>query len=145
MKGYLNNDAETNHTLKQGWIHTGDIGYFDEDENIYISDRLKELIKVKGYQVAPAELEDVIRSIPEVTDVAVIGIDCPRNGEVPRAYVVSSSAALEGKQIKSFVASKLSPYKQLEGGVVFVKEIPKSAAGKILRKDLKADYVKKGF
>eukprot|EP00092_Neocalanus_flemingeri_P080749 GFUD01100762.1.p1 GENE.GFUD01100762.1~~GFUD01100762.1.p1 ORF type:complete len:572 (+),score=152.27 GFUD01100762.1:60-1775(+) len=144
MKGYLNNEIETEHTLREGWIHTGDIGYFDEDENIYISDRLKELIKVKGYQVAPAELEDVIRSIAEVTDVAVIGVDCPRNGEVPRAYVVSSSTALEGKQIKSFVASKLSPYKQLEGGVVFVKEIPKSAAGKILRKDLKAEYMKQG-
>ena len=100
---------------------------------------------MKGYQVAPAELEDVIRSIPEVTDVAVIGIDCPRNGEVPRAYVVSSSATLDKKQIKSFVASKLSPYKHLQGGVVFIAEIPKSAAGKILRKNLKAEYLKQGI
>ena len=144
MKGYLNNDAETKHTMRDGWIHTGDIGYYDQDENIYISDRLKELIKVKGYQVAPAELEDVIRSIPEVTDVAVIGIDCPRNGEAPRAYVVSSSPDLDEKRIQSFVASKLSPYKHLEGGVVLVTEIPKSPAGKILRKDLKADYLKNG-
>jgi len=144
MKGYLNNEAETKHTLREGWIHTGDIGYFDQEENIFISDRLKELIKVKGFQVAPAELEDVIRSIPEVTDVAVIGIECPRNGEVPRAYVVTSTPDLDEKKIQAFVASKLSPYKHLEGGVQMVKEIPKSAAGKILRKDLKASYVKTG-
>jgi len=145
MKGYLNNDTETKHTMRDGWIHTGDIGYFDEDENIFISDRLKELIKVKGYQVAPAELEDVIRSIPEVTDVAVIGIDCPRNGEVPRAYVVTSASDLNEEQIKSFVASKLSPYKHLQGGVKYVKEIPKSPAGKILRKDLKKDFLESGI
>jgi len=144
MKGYLNNEAETRHTLRDGWIHTGDIGYYDTDENIYISDRLKELIKVKGFQVAPAELEDVIRSIPEVTDVGVIGIDCARNGEVPRAYVVTSTQDVGEKQIKDFVASKLSPYKHLEGGVELVKEIPKSAAGKILRKDLKERYIKTG-
>merc|ERR1719150_3560919 len=87
MMGYFNNQAETDNTLKDGWLHTGDICY-----------RLKELIKVKGLQVAPAELEDVIRSIPEVTDVAVIGIECPRNGEVPRAYVVTSTPDLDEKK-----------------------------------------------
>ena len=75
------------------------VGY-DQDENIYISDRFKELIRVKGYQVVPAELEDVIRSIPEVADVAVIGIDCPRNGEAPCAYVVSSAPDLDEKTNK---------------------------------------------
>ena len=144
MKGYLNNEAETRHTLRDGWIHTGDIGYFDHDENIFISDRLKELIKVKGFQVAPAELEDVIRGIPEVTDVAVIGVDCPRNGEVPRAYVVTSTPDVDEKKIQTFVANKLSPYKHLAGGVQIVKEIPKSAAGKILRKDLKERFLKTG-
>jgi len=145
MKGYLNNDVETMHTLRDGWIHTGDIGYFDEEENVYISDRLKELIKVKGYQVAPAELEDVIRGIPEVTDVAVIGIDCPKNGEIPRAYVVSSTPEINEEKIKSTVASKLSSYKHLEGGVSLVKEIPKSAAGKILRRDIKAEFLRSGI
>ena len=141
MMGYFNNQAETDNTLKEGWLHTGDIGYFDNNGNVYICDRLKELIKVKGYQVAPAELEDVIRSLPEVTDVAVIGIDDERDGEVPRAYVVSSSSDLTSSKVEEHVAQSLSAYKHLKGGVAFVKEIPKSAAGKILRKDLKVQYL----
>ena len=95
-------------------------------------------------QVAPAELEDVIRSIPEVTDVAVIGIEHERDGEVPRAYVVTSSSELSPGQVENFVAERLSKFKHLKGGVAFVKEIPKSAAGKILRKDLKAQYLEDG-
>merc|ERR1719507_1904792 len=83
-------------------LHTGDIGYYDHSGNIYICDRLKELIKVKGLQVAPAELEDVIRSIPEVTDVAVIGIDHDRDGEVPRAYVVTSGPELIPSQVENY-------------------------------------------
>ena len=91
-------------------------------------------------QVAPAELEDTIRRMPEVKDVAVIGIDDERAGELPRAYVVRGSEDLEEDTIKEFVASQLSKHKHLEGGVEFVQEIPKSAAGKILRKDIKAMY-----
>merc|ERR1719219_2144422 len=98
--GYFNNQAETDNTLRDGWLHTGDIGYYDQSGNVYICDRLKELIKVKGFQVPPAELEDVIRSIPEVTDVAVIGIEDERDGEVPRAYVVSSSPELTDCHVK---------------------------------------------
>merc|ERR1719397_798357 len=145
MMGYLHNQAETDKTLRDGWLHTGDIGYYDNTGNVYICDRLKELIKVKGFQVAPAELEDVIRSIPEVTDVAVIGIEDERDGELPRAYVVSSSAELTASHVKEHVAEKLSTFKHLKGGVAFVKEIPKSAAGKILRKDLKAQYLQQGW
>ena len=145
MMGYFNNQAATEDTLKEGWLHTGDIGYYDQAGNVYICDRLKELIKVKGMQVAPAELEDVIRSIPEVTDVAVIGIEHERDGEVPRAYVVTSSSQLSPGQVENFVAERLSKFKHLKGGVAFVKEIPKSAAGKILRKDLKAQYLKDGL
>merc|ERR1712059_159151 len=92
--GYLNNEAATKETIVDGWLHTGDIGHYDQDENIFIVDRLKELIKVKGFQVAPAELEDTIRGLKDVQDVAVIGIPCPRNGEIPRAYVVASNARL---------------------------------------------------
>jgi len=135
-------EEATRETIKDGWLHTGDIGYYDQGENLFIVDRLKELIKVKGYQVAPAELEDVIRSIPEATDVAVIGVDDDRYGEVPRAYVVRSSSSLQEADVAQHVASRLSPYKHLKGGVEFVDTIPKSAAGKILRKDLKSDYVK---
>ena len=75
MMGYFNNQAETDNTLKGGWLHTGDIGYYDHSGNVYICDRLKELIKVKGLQVAPAELENTIRSMEGVVDVAVIGSD----------------------------------------------------------------------
>jgi len=142
MLGYLNREEETRNTIKDGWLHTGDIGYYDQGENLFIVDRLKELIKVKGLQVAPAEIEDIIRAIPEVTDVAVIGVPCDRKGEVPRAYVVRDGSSLSEEDVSKSVESKLSSYKHLEGGVEFVQSIPKSAAGKILRKDLREEYRK---
>ena len=98
---------------------------------------MKDLIKVKGYQVAPAELEDVIRGIPEVIDVAVIGIPDERNGEVPKAFIVTESGSLKAQHIEHFVEEKLSNYKKLRGGVEFVKSIPKTPSGKILKKNLK--------
>jgi len=143
MPGYLKNDAATAETLIGGWIHTGDIGYYDQAGNVFIVDRKKELIKVKGLQVAPAELENLIRSLEGVMDVAVIGIPDDRAGEIPRAYVVKADANLEEKDVQVFVAKALSKHKHLVGGVEFVKEIPKSAAGKILRKDLRAAYEKR--
>jgi len=143
MPGYLNNPKATNETIIDGWLHSGDIGYYDKDGNVFIVDRLKELIKVKGLQVAPAELEDLIRGIPGVKDVAVIGIDDAKAGEVPRAYVVKDDAELTEDSVKENVAGKLSAHKHLAGGVEFIQEIPKSAAGKILRKDLKEAYNKR--
>lgn len=121
-------------------LHTGDIGYYDDGGNLFIVDRLKELIKVKGFQVAPAELEDVIRSIPEASDVAVIGVPSDRQGEVPRAYVVRSDPNLTEDMVAAVVADRLSPFKHLAGGVQFVDSIPKSAAGKILKKELRDDF-----
>ena len=109
---------------------------------MYIEDRKKELIKVKGLQVAPAELENIIRGIPGVMDVAVIGIPNERAGEVPRAYVVKKSEDLQELTIINSIAWQLSEHKHLAGGVKFVEAIPKSAAGKILRKDLRAAYQK---
>ena len=95
---------------------------------------------MKGLQVAPAELENTIRGIPGVMDVAVIGIPNERAGEVPRAYIVKSSDDLKEETIINTIAEQLSKHKHLAGGVEFVDAIPKSAAGKILRKDLKAAY-----
>jgi len=143
MKGYFNNDKATQETLFDGWIHTGDIGYYDENHALFIVDRKKELIKVKGLQVAPAELENLIRGMKGVADVAVIGIPDERSGEIPRAYVVKSQDEITDKDIIDQVAIALSKHKHLAGGVEFIDAIPKSAAGKILRKDLKAAFAAK--
>ncbi|XP_076034360.1 uncharacterized protein LOC143021048 isoform X2 [Oratosquilla oratoria] len=140
MKGYYHNEKATKDTIDEdGWLHTGDIAKMDEDKNVFIVDRLKELIKVKGLQVAPAELEDILRRHPTVADVAVIGIPDERAGELPRAYVVASSNSSPCQDtLASYVADIVAPHKKLAGGVHFVDQIPKSPTGKILRRELKA-------
>merc|ERR1712198_244917 len=141
MKGYLNNKKATYETINYGWLHTGDIGYYDEDGYFFIVDRLKELIRVKGYQVAPAELEDMLRTMDGVKDVAVIGIPHDETGEAPRAYIVRNEKSLiTSKDVYDFVATRSAPYKQLVGGIEFMEQIPRSHSGKILRKDLRAMY-----
>ncbi|EPB77084.1 AMP-binding enzyme [Ancylostoma ceylanicum] len=138
MKGYLNRPEATAEMIdSEGWLHTGDIGFVDEKGQTFIVDRLKELIKVKGLQVAPAELEDILLSHKEIHDAAVIGVPDEKTGEKPRAYVVSASKNLTEADVKRFVEEKVSTYKFLTGGVVFVKEIPKSPSGKILRRFLR--------
>ncbi|CAL8097190.1 unnamed protein product [Orchesella dallaii] len=144
MKGYFNNDKATAETIdSEGWLHTGDIGLFDKDECFWIVDRMKELIKVKGLQVAPSELEDMLRTHPDVADVAVIGIPDERAGELPRAYIVRKNDALSENAVKDFIAEKVSEHKKLAGGVEFLTAIPKAASGKILRRELKALYLSK--
>ena len=147
MKGYLNNEKATSETIREGnWLHSGDIAYYDESLRFYIVDRLKELIKVKGFQVAPAELEDLIRSHADVKDVAVIGIPDNVKGEVPLAFIVTTEENVNSETIKEsvhkFVNEHVAEYKQLVGGIRIVENIPKSASGKILRKDLKALFTK---
>ncbi|KPJ20010.1 putative 4-coumarate--CoA ligase 3 [Papilio machaon] len=139
MKGYWNNEAATRETVdNEGWLHTGDVAYYDEDHYFYIVDRTKELIKVKGNQVSPTEIESVIMEQPEVADVAVVGIPDALAGEVPKAFVVlKANHKLTEKQIYDVVAQKLTKYKRLEGGVAFLHSIPRNAAGKILRNELK--------
>ena len=145
MKGYLKNVKATEDTIEpSGWLHTGDIAYYDEDRHFYIVDRLKELIKVKGFQVSPSELEDLIRRHPAVADVAVIGIPDDYAGELPRAYVaIKSDASLTEQSLKDFIHPQVSPHKHLKGGVEFVGSVPKSATGKILRRELKAAFLSK--
>ncbi|GAB1860530.1 Probable 4-coumarate--CoA ligase 1 [Camponotus japonicus] len=142
MKGYLNDEASTKEILTEDkWLKTGDIAYFDEDYDFFITGRMKELIKVKGFQVPPAELEALLRTHPDVDDAAVIGIPHAKYGEVPKAFIVTSKdKKLTEDDIKNFMKEKVSDYKQLKGGVVFLNEIPKNAAGKILRLNLKNDY-----
>ncbi|KAK6732331.1 hypothetical protein RB195_016612 [Necator americanus] len=119
------------------YLGQGDIGFVDEKGQTFIVDRLKELIKVKGLQVAPAELEDILLSHKEIQDAAVIGVPDEKTGEKPRAYVVKANKNLTESDVKDFIEAKVSSYKFLTGGVVFVEEIPKSPSGKILRRFLR--------
>lgn len=143
FKGYLNNKEMTAHALTpDGYFKTGDVGHQDKDGNFYITDRVKELIKYKGFQVPPAELEGLLASHPSVADVAVIGIYKKEEAtEVPRAYVVPAQGVQPSeeaaKEIIDWLATKVANHKKLRGGVKFVEEIPKSVSGKILRRVLK--------
>jgi len=137
FKGYLNDSKATAETITpDGWVRTGDIGYFDGDDYLYITDRLKELIKVKGFQVAPAELEALLYSHPLIADAAVIARPDERAGELPVAYVVARGQ-LDGEELKTWVAQKVGEYKRI-ADVIFCEAIPKSPAGKILRRLLRA-------
>jgi 4-coumarate--CoA ligase len=136
FKGYLNKPDATAGTLtSDGWVRTGDIGHFDADGYLYITDRLKELIKVKAFQVAPAELEALLLTNPAVADVAVIGRPDERAGEIPVAYVVGRGA-VDREAIMSWVAERVVEYKQIRD-VVPSEAIPKSPSGKILRRILR--------
>ncbi|CAD6192025.1 unnamed protein product [Caenorhabditis auriculariae] len=144
MLGYLNRPEATAETIdKDGWLHTGDIGYLGKDLRMNIVDRLKELIKVKGLQVPPAELEDLLLSHPKIGDAAVIGIKDERCGEVPMAFVVRQDESLTIKDVLKFVEGKVSSYKWLAGGVEFLKEIPKAPSGKILRRFLRDEVARR--
>ncbi|KAL6707626.1 hypothetical protein ACN47E_003976 [Coniothyrium glycines] len=145
FKGYWKNEAATRDSITEdGFFKTGDIGFQDEHQNFYITDRVKELIKYKGFQVPPAELEGKLMENELVDDVAVIGInDEQQHTEVPRAYIVvaqaqrNSAGEAEAKAIVEWMTKKMASHKRLRGGIVFIDEIPKSASGKILRRVLK--------
>ncbi|KAF2280861.1 4-coumarate-CoA ligase-like protein [Westerdykella ornata] len=143
FKGYWNNPEGTAHAkTEDGYFKTGDVGYQDEDGHFYITDRVKELIKYKGFQVPPAELEGILVSHPNINDVAVIGVyDKEQATELPRAYVVPAGGLGKGEreaaEICEWLNSRVANHKKLRGGVRFVDEIPKSVSGKILRRVLK--------
>lgn len=138
MKGYLNRPDATSATLDdEGWLHTGDIGEVDDEGDFMIVDRLKELIKYKGFQVPPAELEAVLLSHPDITDAAVIPVPDDEAGEIPKAFVVlRPDTSPTPAEIMSFVADRVASYKKVRA-VETVDEIPKSASGKILRRVLR--------
>merc|ERR1712218_320000 len=145
MLGYYKNQSSTDETLIDGWLHTGDIAVADESGQFVIVDRLKELIKVKGLQVAPSELEDLIRRHPGVNDVAVVGVPDDRAGELPRAYVVRKNRQVLEESIVDWVKERAAPHKHLAAGVMFVETLPKNQTGKILRRELKAQVFKGSF
>ncbi len=138
MKGYLNNPEATAATIDaDGWLHTGDVGFIDDDGHLTVVDRVKELIKVKGFQVAPAELEALLLTHPAVADAAVIGVPDDEAGELPRAFVVlKPGQELAATDITDFTREHVATYKVIHD-VVFTDAIPKSPSGKILRRMLR--------
>jgi 4-coumarate--CoA ligase len=138
MKGYLNNPEATALTIDDdGWLHTGDVGFIDEDGHLTIVDRVKELIKFKGFQVAPAELEALLLTHPAIADAAVIGVPDDEAGERPRAFIVLKPGQdASADEITAFTAEHVATYKVVHD-IVFTEEIPKSASGKILRRMLR--------
>ena len=147
FKGYLNNPEGTKNAITEdGYFKTGDVGYQDKDGNVYITDRVKELIKYKGFQVPPAELEGLLHAHPKVEDIAVLGIHSEEQAtEVPRAFVVPAKGVEGSKEtadeIMKWLADRVASHKRLRGGVKFVDAIPKSPSGKILRRVLKKQAI----
>ena len=138
MKGYFGRPEETDTLIDaDGWLHTGDIGVVDEDGWWFVVDRVKELIKYKGYQVAPAELEAVLLGSPDVADAAVIGVYDERGDEVPKAFVVRApGSGVTEEDLLAYVAERTAPYKRVRR-VEFIDAVPKAPSGKILRRELR--------
>ena len=136
MKGYLNKPDDTAQSIDaDGWYRTGDVGYVDDDGFFFIVDRVKELIKYKGMQVAPAELEARLLEHPAVLDAAVIPSPDEEAGEIPKAFIVAKDGAADADAIMAFIAERVAPHKRIRL-VEFIDQIPKSASGKILRRVL---------
>jgi acyl-CoA synthetase (AMP-forming)/AMP-acid ligase II len=139
MKGYLGNPGATAAMIDaDGWLRTGDVGYVDDDGWLFVIDRVKELIKYKGFQVAPAELEALLVTHPLIADAAVVGTHDEHGNEVPHAHVVRhpTAAGLTEGEVLMHVAERVAPYKRVRR-VTFVEEIPRAASGKILRRELR--------
>ncbi|KAF5292803.1 hypothetical protein FQA39_LY13848 [Lamprigera yunnana] len=138
MKGYFENAEATKNVIDDdGWLHSGDIGYYDEDQYFYIVDRIKELIKYKGFQVAPAELEAVLIEHPKIQEAAVIGRPDSDAGELPTAFiVVAPGETITDQEIHNFIEDKVMQQKRLRGGIYRIDAIPRNATGKILRRNL---------
>lgn len=134
MDGYLGDEEATRRAFVDGWLRTGDLVRV-RDGRFHVVDRIKEIIKYKGYQVPPAELEDVLRRHPAVGDAAVVGVPDRANGEIPKAFVVARDG-VSAEELMAFVAGEVAPYKKVRA-VEFVAEIPKSVSGKVLRRVLK--------
>lgn len=139
MKGYLNDPEATKRTIdEEGWLHTGDIGYIDNDDELFIVDRLKELIKYKGFQVAPAELEALLIAHPNISDAAVVSMQDEAAGELPVAFVTRANGSkITEDDIKQYISKQVVFYKRIHR-VFFTDSIPKAPSGKILRKELRA-------
>ncbi|MET8470228.1 4-coumarate--CoA ligase family protein [Streptomyces sp. NPDC006422] len=137
MKGYLGRpDATADMIDEAGWVHTGDVGRVDDDGWLFVVDRVKELIKYKGFQVAPADLEALLLTHEGIADAAVIGVLDDDGNEVPKAFVVRSDPALGADDVLAYVAERVAPYKKIRR-VAFIDGVPRAASGKILRRELR--------
>jgi acyl-CoA synthetase (AMP-forming)/AMP-acid ligase II len=140
MTGYLDDPEATAATIDaDGWLHTGDLGHFDDDGFLYLRDRVKDLIKVRGFQVAPAELEHLLREHPSVVDAAVVGAPDDDAGERPIAFVVARGE-VDREALMALVAGQVAPYKRLRD-LELVDALPRSPTGKLLRRELVAAAV----
>jgi long-chain acyl-CoA synthetase len=140
MQGYWGQPKETALVLKDGWLHTGDLGSMDEDGYIFITDRLKDMIIMSGEKVYPREIEDLLYTHPAVKEVAVIGAPHPLRGEVPEAYVVlKETAATSEKELRHFCIEHLTKFK-VPHKIEVVEELPRSSVGKVLRRLLRDKY-----
>lgn len=139
MKGYIGNLKATKELIDEsGWLHTGDVGYYDDDKNFFIIERLKDIIKYNAFQVSPTEIEAILQTNPKIKEAAVIGIPDDTRGEIAIALVVKQpNVDLTEKEIVDYVAEKTSRIKHLHGGARIVDSLPKNAIGKIVKKDLK--------
>ncbi|CAG2115840.1 unnamed protein product, partial [Medioppia subpectinata] len=136
FSGYLNNEVQTKAVIdRKGWLHTGDIGYYDDNEKMYITDRIKELIKYKHWSVAPAEVEALLMTHESVAETVVVGVRHETDGQHPRAYVkAKTDRHISGQELIDFVEGKSALQNRLRAGVVFVDEIPRTVLGKVDRK-----------
>jgi long-chain acyl-CoA synthetase len=141
MKGYMNRPDETNRTIRDGWLHTGDIARMDEDNYIYIVDRKKDLVIRGGYNVYPREIEEVIYQMPEILEVAVFGVPHADFGEEVAALVVlQEGARIEPAEIREFVKQRVAPYKYPRIIKIVPDSLPKSGTGKILKKEIRKKF-----
>ncbi|XP_064466429.1 uncharacterized protein LOC135377727 [Ornithodoros turicata] len=150
MKGYLNRKEATEQTIDaEGWLHTGDIGHFDDDGNVTVVERIKDLIRCIDVHVVPAELEEVLLSHPSVAEAVVVGVPHLEFGEAPKAFVIPAvtiSPEVEDsltQELLLYVSEQVEYPKQLHGGLEFVSQLPKSSAGQYLRRELKAEQIRK--
>jgi long-chain acyl-CoA synthetase len=139
MKGYWNKPEETARTLKDGWLHSGDIGKLDNDGYLYIVDRIKDMIKYKGYNVFPRNLEEILYQHPKIKEAAVIGISDPAVTEYPRAYVIlKEGETATPEEIMDYINTQVAGYEKIRE-VVFRNELPVNLAGKVLKRELRKE------
>ena len=136
MKGYFNRPEATKEAIVDGWLNTGDIGYMDKHGFFYITDRKKDMIIISGFNVYPNEIEDYLAYHPKIKELAVVGIPNKKSGEAVKAFVVKKDDSLTEKEVISYSRKGLAGYK-VPKFVEFIDEVPKSAVGKLLRRELR--------